>query len=304
MQKVLKFYSPGKLLISGEYAVLDGAKALALPTQLGQWLEVSASATEGIEWTAFDVDGNPWFSDVFSVKNFTPTKPEHPVSQRLSQLLREARLQQPEFLLDSKGVKVKTKLEFHTNWGLGSSSTLVNNLAQWAQADAYVLQEKVFGGSGYDIGCAQSSCPIVFQRVEDRPVVEAVDFWPDFHKHLFFVYLNQKQDSRLAIDQHYEGATQTEVTTINKLTDTLLNAKSLEDFQESMQAHEALIGKLIGQTPVQQRLFSDYPGVIKSLGAWGGDFVLACGSENSPEYFLEKGFTTIFPFEEIISRGF
>ena len=30
------FYSNGKLLITGEYVVLDGAKALALPTKYGQ----------------------------------------------------------------------------------------------------------------------------------------------------------------------------------------------------------------------------------------------------------------------------
>ena len=34
------FYSNGKLLITGEYVVLDGAKALALPTKFGQSLVV------------------------------------------------------------------------------------------------------------------------------------------------------------------------------------------------------------------------------------------------------------------------
>ena len=34
------FYSNGKLLITGEYLVLDGAKALALPTKYGQYLTV------------------------------------------------------------------------------------------------------------------------------------------------------------------------------------------------------------------------------------------------------------------------
>jgi mevalonate kinase len=38
---MLDFYSHGKLLITSEYAVLDGAKALALPTRLGQKLSVS-----------------------------------------------------------------------------------------------------------------------------------------------------------------------------------------------------------------------------------------------------------------------
>jgi mevalonate kinase len=36
-----QFYAPGKLLITGEYAVLDGAWALALPTRLGQTLTVT-----------------------------------------------------------------------------------------------------------------------------------------------------------------------------------------------------------------------------------------------------------------------
>ena len=35
-----QFYSHGKLLITGEYLVLDGAKALAVPTVFGQDLSV------------------------------------------------------------------------------------------------------------------------------------------------------------------------------------------------------------------------------------------------------------------------
>ena len=31
-----KIFSPGKLLLTSEYVVLDGALALALPTKLGQ----------------------------------------------------------------------------------------------------------------------------------------------------------------------------------------------------------------------------------------------------------------------------
>jgi hypothetical protein len=38
MQKT--FYSNGKLLITGEYLILDGAKGLALPTKMGQNLSV------------------------------------------------------------------------------------------------------------------------------------------------------------------------------------------------------------------------------------------------------------------------
>ena len=37
----MKFYSNGKLLITGEYFVLNGALSLALPTVYGQHLEIN-----------------------------------------------------------------------------------------------------------------------------------------------------------------------------------------------------------------------------------------------------------------------
>ena len=37
----MKFYAKGKLLLTAEYAVLGGAKALGLPTKLGQSLDVT-----------------------------------------------------------------------------------------------------------------------------------------------------------------------------------------------------------------------------------------------------------------------
>ena len=37
----MKFYSNGKLLMTGEYFVLNGALSLALPTVYGQYLEIN-----------------------------------------------------------------------------------------------------------------------------------------------------------------------------------------------------------------------------------------------------------------------
>ena len=55
------FYSNGKLLITGEYLVLNGAKALALPTKFGQSLQVSSLVEQKISWTSFDTDKSIWF---------------------------------------------------------------------------------------------------------------------------------------------------------------------------------------------------------------------------------------------------
>ncbi len=57
---------------------------------------------------------------------------------------------------------MNTHLDFPRDWGLGSSSTLINNVAQWAQVDPFDLHFKVSNGSGYDIACANEDSPIVY----------------------------------------------------------------------------------------------------------------------------------------------
>lgn len=50
-------------------------------------------------------------------------------------------------------------------------------------------------------------------------------------------------------------------------------------------------------------LFHDFPGEIKSLGAWGGDFLLAAASTNvekQKKYFQQKGFETSFNYKELV----
>ena len=48
------FYSNGKLLLTGEYVVLDGANALAVPTKYGQNLVVEIINKPYIIWKSFN----------------------------------------------------------------------------------------------------------------------------------------------------------------------------------------------------------------------------------------------------------
>ena len=48
------FNSNGKLLLTGEYLVLDGAKALAVPTIFGQSLSLELIDEAKIIWSSFD----------------------------------------------------------------------------------------------------------------------------------------------------------------------------------------------------------------------------------------------------------
>ena len=302
MAKTINFSSSGKILITSEYAVIDGACALALPTKLGQSMTINEKEGPGIHWIAKDVDGYVWFEDHFQINDFHPSTQKIETRSRLQEILLVARELNPNFLKESMGFVVETQLDFSKDWGLGSSSTIVNNVAQWANVNPFYIQKKVFGGSGYDIACAQKNNPITYQLIDQQPIVLDVSFAPSFHEHLFFVYMNKKQNSRTSIRNHYKGVNNHVRNDLGALTKRFINTQNVNEFQNLMLVHESIISKLIGISPVQKTSFSDYEGVVKSLGAWGGDFVLACGPKTSKTYFETKGHNVCSPFSEIISQ--
>ena len=90
---------------------------------------------------------------------------------------------------------------------------------------------------------------------------------------------------------------------ISVLTKKMLEAKTLADFEDSVQQHEDLISTQLQMTKVKALYFDDYWGTVKSLGAWGGDFVMVSSTQNEAEtraYFLEKGFEVFLPYREMI----
>ncbi|MHA7830680.1 MAG: GYDIA family GHMP kinase [Flagellimonas sp.] len=298
-----EFYSNGKLLLSGEYAILDGALGLAIPTSYGQSLHVTPTKSGFLEWSSFDENKNIWFSAQFDLEslNVVSTSDEA-MAQTLLTLLLEANAQNPLLLTDSDGFQIETHLTFPQSWGLGTSSTLINNMAQWARVDAYQLLWNAFGGSGYDIACAQYNFPITYQLVDGVPKVEVIDFNPIFKNSLYFVHLNQKQSSKEAITnyraQQFDKSQL--IKKVSSLTQKMINVPTLAGFETIMEEHEALLSKVLNIEPIKQRLFSEYFGMVKSLGAWGGDFVLATGDEKTISYFKSKGYPTVIPYSKMI----
>lgn len=299
------FYSNGKLLLTGEYLVLDGAKALALPTKFGQNLIVSSGKNQEIQWQSFDADGSIWFQEtvLFSEIITPPERENESVKTTLLTILHQGYLVNPSFITQSEGYEITTELTFPRKWGLGTSSTLINNVAQWLQIDAFALLQNSFGGSGYDIACAQNDTPILYQLEQGKPVVEPVVFAPDFSEHLFFVYLNQKQSSKAAIAAYYNNKNAhlaQNSAVINKITQAVLDASTLSDFAKAIEKHEIVMSNILEMKTAKEALFPDFKGIIKSLGAWGGDFVLVISKENPKDYFANQGYTTIIPYAEMI----
>jgi len=313
----LHFSARGKLLISGEYLVAHGGLALALPVRFGQRLSVYATdplESKELAWESRREDGSAWMSARLSGKDFAllscsavdvNEQPDPRPGERLVQLLNLCRDLQPDFLASGPNLRTVTECDFPRNWGLGTSSTLVSLLAQWSGADPFALQKAVFGGSGYDVACATASGPILYKLVNGQPRWENVAFNPPFSEQLYFVHLGKKQDSRFSLAA-FESRGINPVPWLNTLvhlTMQLRFAETLSDFSEHLRKHEEVIAALTGFSPVQAQHFADFHGTVKSLGAWGGDFVLAASSLPEPElrsYFANRGFSTVLAWRDMM----
>ncbi|MGG5576462.1 GYDIA family GHMP kinase [Myroides sp. C15-4] len=303
----MEFYSAGKLLISGEYLVLDGALAFALPTSFGQSLYVEDQTESCIRWTSYDVDGTIWMQEEVTIEQLLSEEEVMGTDYRqtLVKVLRAANRQNPRILQTKQGFKVESKLTFPRLWGLGTSSTWINNVAQWFDINAYQLLQESFGGSGYDIACAKHHSALFYQLTDlHHPKVELIDFKPTFVDQLYFVYLNEKQSSRAAIEAYRakKELIDKEIQRVTEISRALTKTAAVEEFKTLLREHEVILGAILETSPIQERLFADFDGAIKSLGAWGGDFILAVSPKDPTSYFNQKGYTTVIPYQEMIAK--
>lgn len=297
------FYSNGKLLITGEYLVLDGAQALALPTKFGQDFVVEKSDQKGIQWKSFDADGSIWFEANISYEAIAQNlkTDNDSIQNTLVEILHAAYGMNSNFL-QVEGYQIITKLTFPRFWGLGTSSTLINNIAQWLSVDAFQLLWKSFGGSGYDIACAQNDQPIIYNISTENPHVSLADFKPKFTEALYFVYLNQKQSSKAAIASYKskKGYLASEISLVNAITAAIQKTDDVKEFAQLLEQHEIILSGILELPTIKEKLFPDFPGTLKSLGAWGGDFILAVAESDPTNYFRVKGFDTVIPYHDMI----
>jgi hypothetical protein len=92
-------------------------------------------------------------------------------------------------------------------------------------------------------------------------------------------------------------------TDISQLTHAFLLCNTLKDFEKLIYEHERLVASIIELPRAKALYFNDFPGEIKSLGAWGGDFVMAASDLDTDEiqqYFQSKGFNIFLKYEDIV----
>lgn len=298
-----EYYSHGKLLICGEYAVLSGATAFALPVQKGQRMHVEqreSSERPQLEWKAFDSSGNIWFEAGISLKDLVLEYSTNPlVAIQLLRFLINARCLNPQFLRGNHNLKVETELEFGLDEGLGSSSTLTCNIAKWANINPYSLHFNAFKGSGYDVAVGSTGKALLYTMNGNTPHIETLEWNKPFQDKLFFVHLNRKQNSRDEIHAFKRQMSHAQIAQISRISKLLSINDDYFEFCLLLELAETETSQAIGIPPVKQTLFPDFKGTVKSLGAWGGDYILATG-ENTVDYFKSKGYGRIIPFNDMI----
>ena len=301
----MKYNSNGKILLTSEYLVLDGALALALPSKLSQTLEVKYTENKNeINWISYDFNGEIWFSECFVISKdkFSYKNKKNKYSNKIISIFNGIeKLNEDAF--SNLGAEFTTRLEFSKNWGLGSSSTLINNLSLWAKIDPYDLLDLTFKGSGYDIACCNKINPITYVKNKNDRIIKDVDFNPPFKENLFFIYLGHKQNTSEAIKNYRSMSNDINnvIKKINSISLSIMKSTTLNEFEKLIVAHEEIISKTINIEPIKKKLFSDYQsGVIKSLGAWGGDFVLVTGNKSNMSYFSNKGYDEIIPYKDLV----
>ena len=311
MSPLTEYYSaPGKLLITGEYLILEGAEGLALPLKFGQDLSVTKieSRDSHLYWKSYTPDGR-WFKGEFLLPELKIVgASDISFANRLIEILKAVEVLNPEFLKQGN-YRVKTMLDFNPEFGFGSSSTLLVNLARWANVNAFRLQELTFHGSGYDVAVALEGKPILYKLEKQKPIFNPIVFNPAFTDSIYFVYLGKKQRSLDAIKRFKKNAnfTSTDLDSISAITRELIKCNSLQQFEGLLQEHETILSAILRTPPVQQQLFPDYKGgIVKSLGAWGGDFVLVTSQRDVTtfkEEMKQLKFPIIYSYKELVDCG-
>ena len=305
MNKVFK--ANGKLLLTGEYLVVNGARALVLPLFAGQKMSVNRSITmKHILWKSYQLE-KLWFQCEINQDDFKIiTTTNEQIAEKLITLFKAIKKINSMAFLSDNGIEFITELDFLREWGWGSSSTLLSLLSQWSDTNPYELYFQLFSGSAFDIAASYIQKPFLYRLQDNRPEITETGFDPPYKENLFFVYLGEKQHSEREI-KSYKKKYKPDMKLIDRISgigEEILSCGELNQFEQLISEHEELMSGFLHRKPVKKKMFSDYTeGLVKSLGAWGGDFALftcSAGREYLEDYLEKKKVPTLFSFQEIV----
>ena len=267
------------------------------------WEFDSPGGGDRLIWEAKEKDGNTWLNESFALPLEAMEAETEKSSERdrSREVLHSMLSMVTEgFWKTGKSYRIETQLEFERSSGLGSSSTMVANFARFAGLDAQLVQQKVFGGSGYDVALAELGKGLVFWKNGEVANWDKWSLSSDLTSKWKIVFLGKKQNSRSALSDVKAKLTAMknddflmrqlqQVCAAVKLADQV---PMLEAGLEMWQAILAMSLEL--ETPYQHFKFQPLKGgLCKWLGAWGGDMLLINDVFAESEQDALKKFQTV-----------
>ncbi len=303
MVKESSYFAHGKLMLMGEFFVLRGATCISAPSVYGQSLQIKeADNTDTLSWKA-SILGDLWFTAEYSVHDFEViASSDNFLAESFARLIRITRELNPSFL--RSGAAGETNLTFPQSWGLGSSSTITKLLADWANVNPFDIHFATSNGSGYDIASSIASKPILYKCINEEPDFDEVELPSIVKTNCYFVYLGKKQSSQKSVKLFLQrGPKDLPVERINTMNLEFLKSSTVKDVCQLMKEHDEILSPILDLKRVKEVAFSSFEGEVKSLGAWGGDFVMACTEHDHDyvvDYFTRKGLDSIFRYNELL----
>ena len=275
-------------MLCGEYAVTIGVEALALPVSLGQWMYVwefdSPGGGDRLIWEAKEKDGSTWLNESFALPLETMEAETEKSSERdrSREVLHSMLSMVAEgFWKTGKSYRIETQLEFDRSSGLGSSSTMVANFARFAGLDAQKVQQKVLGGSGYDVAVAELGKGLVFWKNAEVANWDAWKLSADLTSKWKIIFLDKKQNSRNALADVKGKLMEIEkddflMHQLQQVCAAVKMANQVPMLEAGLEMWQAILAMSLGlETPYQHFKFQPTKGgLCKWLGAWGGDMLL------------------------------
>lgn len=292
------YSASGKLLLFGEYLVLRGSRSLSIPLSVGQKLDIRPGNGPGIRWCCYEF-GKPWLEIYFSRE----LEVIRTTNAGQSRLVRELLLRIKELApaLQPAGHTFRFDLDFSRQYGFGTSATLISLLSQWSGVDPYRLLAGTFGGSGYDIAAATAAGPVLYAI--DPGTIGYCRLPEEVTRHLLFVYTGKKQATAAEVAAFKnKSSSEEDIKTMNAIVNAAAACREIADWEKLMRESEKLLSSLLNIPPVGEKYFADYPFAVKSLGAWGGDFIMATCRDvpAAKRYFQQKGKQTVFTYNDLI----
>jgi mevalonate kinase len=303
MKKTIDLSANGKLLLTGEYLVLSGAKALAFPVRFGQSMHVEPSHRQCIRWISKE-NGSVWFTCDFnpgSMEILSCSDPQ--TAARLARVLLSAMKINPWFLNSEPGSDITVEANYPLKWGLGSSSTLIGLVASWAGVDKFRLFSLCTTGSGYDMACTDRSSMFFYKLTDGE--IDITDAQPGkaIMNHACFAYLGKKQDTSQEVSAFLAGKNfaPSDVRRISELSQQICHSEDPSTLCSLIDEHEEILGRILKKEKAAGH-FPGFPGSVKSLGAWGGDFAMfvsLLSNQDIKSWLKQYGLPDIFTFDEL-----